>query len=116
MKIFLALCAALIALSAHADPQEAQRQVQRALIQRDQQSAEFSQPALRDLHLRQLQDASPARPDERAFRAREREAYLLQRAAPAPDLRLERPSLQPSPLPGGPRHGIDPIPVQGVGD
>ena len=60
MRLFLTLCAALIPLSGHADPQEAQRQVQRSLIQRDQQSAEFSQPALRELDSRQLQDQSGA--------------------------------------------------------
>lgn len=85
--------------------------VQRAVIERDRQSAEFAQPALRDLHLRRDQMHLPPRPDERAAEARERDAYGLQQPAPiapAPDYR-------PLPLPGGPRHGVDPIPVQGLG-
>jgi hypothetical protein len=98
---------------AAADPPDVQREMQRALIQRDQQSAEFSQPALRELHLRQSQDASPMRPDERVFRTRERDAYLLQfPSAAKPVTNIE---LRPLPLPGGPRHGVDPIPVQGAG-
>ena len=87
-----------------------QAEIDRALIQRDRQSAEFSRPELRDLHTRQDQQHLPARADERAFQARERDAYpSVQRPAPAPPA-----SPAPLPLPGGPLHGVDPIPVQGV--
>jgi hypothetical protein len=109
-----AFCIALILapIGAAADPAEAERQTQRALIQRDQQSAEFSQPRLRALTSRP--DTAPLRSDERIVRAREREAYLL--TLPPP---VQAPSgadaRAPLPLPGGPRHGVDPIPVQGVG-
>jgi hypothetical protein len=84
-------------------------EIQRALIQRDRQSAEFSRPELRDLHNRQDQAHRPMRPDERAVQARERDAVSRERMpAPAPDYR-------PLPLPGGLRHGVEPVPVQGLG-
>jgi hypothetical protein len=93
----------------HADPTEVERQVQRALIERDRQAAEFSRPELRDLP--QPSPAAPLRPDERTMRAREREAYQLNPPpkAPAP----AAPSAKPLPLPGGPGHAVDPVPVQG---
>jgi hypothetical protein len=86
-----------------------QAEVQRALIERDRQSAEFARPELRELHLRRDLQHLPARPDERALEARERDAFLPPEAAPATR------TYPPLPLPGGPRHGVDPIPVQGVG-
>ena len=87
-----------------------QAEVQRALIERDRQSAEFARPELRDMHLRRDLQNLPARPDERIVESRERDAQagVVERPAPPPDYR-------PLPLPGGPRHGVDPIPVQGVG-
>jgi hypothetical protein len=86
-----------------------QAEIQRALIERDRQSAEFSRPELRDLHSRRDQQHLPVRPDERILESREREALPVpEKTRPAPDYR-------PLPLPGGPRHGVDPIPVQGVG-
>jgi hypothetical protein len=107
MKRLLAALALLPALAC-ADPAA---DIQRALIQRDRQSAEFARPELRDLHLEQDRQAL-MRPDERAAQARERDAYLLrEREAPAVPPVPDR----PLPLPGGPRHGVDPIPVQGVG-
>jgi hypothetical protein len=101
------------------------------LIQRDQQSAEFAagvrgapdRAALQYFHALQLRDAGRAldpdpevarqlRPYERARAAAERELVLpppvITRSGPDPDLR-------PLPLPGGPRHGVDPIPAQGPG-
>ena len=88
----------------------AQTEAERAVIERDRQSAEFSNPALRDLHSRRDQQHLPPRPDERAAEARERDAQPLpERAAPP------APHYRPLPLPGGPRHGVEPIPVQGVG-
>src|SRR4051812_39639906 len=96
-QLSVLLAAALIALPAlcRADPGEAERQAQRALIERDRQAAEFSRPELRTMAL--PNDATPLRPDERALRAREREAYLLQ-ISPV----LQTPAPQaPLPLPGG---------------
>lgn len=90
-----------------ADPAEAERQVQRALIERDRQAAEFSRPELRDMP--RPSDATPLRPDERFVRQREREAYLLQ-FSPVPQAPLPA---KPLPLPGGPDHAVDPVPVQG---
>ena len=92
---------------AQANPHEAV--IQRELIQRDRQSAEFSRPELRSLHLQQDTQNRPARVDERALQARERDAYpRAEQVAPA--------SANPGPLalPGGPVHGVEPIPVQGV--
>ena len=88
---------------------------ERAAIERDRQSAEFSRPELRDFHMRRDQQHLPPRPDERALEARERDAQPVpQRAAPLP--RNDRPAFSPAlPLPGGPGHGVDPIPVQGGG-
>ena len=81
--------------------------IPRALIERDRQSAEFSRPELRDYHLRRDQQHAPSRPDERQAEARERDALPVIEEKPvvAPDYR-------PLPLPGGPVHGVDPIPVQ----
>ena len=92
-----------------ADPlQQQQVEIQRALIQRDRQSAQFSRPELRDLHQYQEQRRE-LRPDERVLQTRERETV--------PAAGAEGPRLKyygPLPLPGGPRHGVDPIPVQGT--
>jgi hypothetical protein len=86
-----------------------QAEIDRALIQRDRQSAEFSRPELRDLHTRQDQQNLPPRPDERTRQAMERDAYPHPSSA-AP--RAASPGALP--LPGGARHGVDPIPVQGA--
>jgi hypothetical protein len=91
-----------LAGSAHADD----RDVQRALLQRDQQSAEFAAGArlseLQALHQRQLLEVlvSP-QPAEylRGTMAQEREQVL-------------RRSL---PLPGRPASSFDPIPLKGFG-
>jgi hypothetical protein len=88
-----------------------QTEIERALIQRDRQSAEFSRPELRDLHQRQDMLQGPLRPDERAVQAREREAFPAQNAPGNEASAYSR----PLPLPGGPRPLVDPIPVQGVG-
>ena len=100
----LALAAMLAPLAALAQQQDP---VQRALIERDRQSAEFARPELRDYHLRRDQQHAPARPDERQAEARERDALPVVEKEPpvAPDY-------TPLPLPGGPAHGVDPIPVQ----
>ncbi|HUQ75297.1 MAG TPA: hypothetical protein VM183_11265 [Burkholderiales bacterium] len=105
----LALLLVLVPLPAAADPSMHQAEIQHALIQRDRQSAEFSRPELRDLHTRQDQQHRPMRTDERAFQGREREGFRREQPA------VRVPDYRPLPLPGGQRHGVDPIPVQGLG-
>lgn len=107
------LCA-LVGTTCRADPTEAQRQTQRALMERDLQAAEFSRPELRDMPQRGY--AEPFRPDERVLRASEREAYLLKpAAAPQPAPRSEAPLPLPLSLPRGSGPAVDPIPVQRSG-
>jgi hypothetical protein len=83
------------------------RDVQRALLQRDQQSAEFAagahRGALETLHQKQLLEVlvSPQPADYvRGTMAREREQVLRQ---------------QPLPLPGRPAGNLDAIPLKGFG-
>ena len=124
MKLFLGVMLALAALPAAAQEQE----IQRALIQRDQQSAEFAARVrgvdLQNLHAIQLRDAGrPLHPDPEI--ARQLQPYERQKLADERELRLpppvvitksgSDPDLRPLPLPGGPRHGVDPIPAQGPG-
>jgi hypothetical protein len=106
-----------------------EQEIQRALIQRDQQSAEFAarvrdsqeSASLQQLHARQLLDAGrPLHPDPEI--ARQLRPYQRQQMAdervlvlPPPVVTLAKPPDRPLPLPGGPRHGVDPIPVQGPG-
>ena len=104
------LAAALVALAplvAHADDP-----VQRAVIERDRQSAEFANPELRNFGRQRDAQHLPQRPDQRDVERRARDAEALQGAppvvAPAPDYR-------PLPLPGGPSNGVDPITVPGIG-
>ena len=84
--------------------------VQRAVIERDRQSAEFARPELRDFHLRKDQQHLPPRPDERQAEERERNAQSV-----ATDNAVKTPDYSPLPLPGGPGHGVNVIPVQGRG-
>jgi hypothetical protein len=107
VRLALLVVSLLPALAA-AEPLH-QEEIQRALIQRDRQSAEFSRPELRDLHMRQDQQQRPMRADERAFQAREREAASREQPA------VRVPDYRPLPLPGGQRHGVEPIPLQGLG-
>lgn len=109
MKL-VAFVVALAPLAAAAQQQDPA--VQRALIERDRQSAEFARPELRDLHLRRDLQHLPARPDERNVEERERDAQpaAAEKPAKAPDY---SPAFYPPlPLPGGPAHGVDVIPVQ----
>ena len=105
------LAAALLALPFIAIAQ-GQADVDRAVIERDRQSAEFANPRLRDFDARRDAQHLPTRPDERAAQTRERQVEdLAEKAvptAPAPDYR-------PLPLPGGPGHVVDPITVPGLG-
>ena len=99
-----AIVAALAPVAAAAQQPAA---VQRALIERDRQSAEFARLELRDVHLRRDLQHLPTRPDERAIEERERNAQ------PAPaEKPVQAPDYSPLPLPGGPAHSIDLIPVQ----
>ena len=120
--VVLLLCLPLLV---HANEQE----IQRALIQRDQQSAEFAagvnRGSLENLHQRQLMEAGrPLHPDpeiarqlrsyERERMAREREGFVLRLPPPRISSGSD-PDLKPLPLPGGPRHGVDPVPSQRLG-
>jgi hypothetical protein len=128
MKLLAGLVALAICGGAAADEQ--MRQVQRALIQRDQQSAEFAAQVrgqdvgrLQQLHANQLRDASqPLHVDpgiERSLMPYQRERMERERelvfAPPVVRTTVHaKPTAPPLPLPGGPRHGVDPIPVQGT--
>jgi hypothetical protein len=106
-----------------------EQEIQRALIQRDQQSAEFAagvnRGSLENLHQRQLMEAGrPLHPDpeiarqlrpyERGRMAREREGFVLQLPPPRVNSGSDL-DLGALPLPGGPRHGVDPVPSQRFG-
>lgn len=116
MKVLLGLALCALALPAAAQEQE----IQRSVIQRDQQSAEFAARVrgadtsrLEQLHARQLSEAvRPLQPElhpyQRQQMADERRALVL----PTPE-KMIKPPEKPLPLPGGPKHGVDPIPVQG---
>jgi hypothetical protein len=104
----------LASLSVQAQEQE----IQRALVQRDQQSAEFAAgvrgaPVLAPLHARQLQEvmlplATELRPWQRNRMADERALVF------APPIVEKAVPLEPLPLPGGPRSGVDPVLPQGL--
>ena len=109
-RIFLAGLAAVLTapLPSRAQPTEAQREIERALIERDRQAAEFARPEVRDMP--RPGPTEPLRPDERVMRSREREAYELGLPPKAP---AKQPSVEkPLPLPGGPGHAVEPVPVQ----
>lgn len=131
MQRIAAAALTLAALAAHAQDQE----IQRAIIQRDQQSAEFAARArgedtrrLEQLHSEQLRDAGRALSPDPAL-ARQLQGYERQRMAdervlalPPPVVqgrpaqeREPRPESRLLPLPGGPRPLVDPIPAQGSG-
>ena len=101
----LAVALAPLAALAQQDPA-----VQRAVIERDRQSAEFARPELRDYHLRKDQQHLPQRPDERHAEERDRNAQPAAIEKP-----VQGPDYSPLPLPGGPAHGVNVIPVQGRG-
>jgi len=101
--------AMVLLLAPVAAPAQQQDPVQRAVIERDRQSAEFARPELRDYHLRKDQQHLPQRPDERQAEERDRNAQpVAEKPLPAPDY-------SPLPLPGGPANGVNVIPVQGRG-
>ena len=123
MKAFaIVVCSA--ALPCQANDQE----IQRALVQRDQQSAAFAagvrggdRASLDALHARQLTEigTQPLHPDPAV--ARQLQPYQRQKMADERALVLPPPVIQsaktperPLPLPGGPGHVVDPIPAQGT--
>jgi hypothetical protein len=118
VKFFITALLAGIAGVASADPTE--QAIQRALLQRDQQSAEFAAQlqgrSLDALHARQLlEPASQFPAHDRSRMAQEREAVLqlpppvVRKSGSDPDFR------SPLPLPGGPLPGVDRVTPQSLG-
>ena len=127
MRIFALVLG--VALSAPAAAQ--QQEIQRALIQRDQQSAEFAaqvrggpeaRAQLEALHARQLSDAMvPLSPNpsvatsllpyQRNQMSEQRELRFAPPVVRAPLVPEVERAL---PLPGRPRPGVDPVTPQGV--
>ena len=107
-------------LACPAEPQPHAQEIQRAVMQHDQRSAEFA----RGVTAQPLPASAgiPLHPDP--VIARELRPYERMKAAESNtqhhELRLPPPVVlrkaeRPLPLPGGPRHGVDPIPATGVG-
>ena len=118
----------MIACSAAFPCQANDQEIQRALVQRDQQSAAFAagvrggdRAALDALHARQLTElGTPSLHPDPAV-ARQMQPYQRQKMAderalvlPPPVLQQARTAEKPLPLPGGPGHVVDPIPAQGT--
>jgi hypothetical protein len=118
MRFFVALALASISGLLFANDQE----IQRALVQRDQQSAEFAArvrgadtSALQQLHARQLLEVTtqPLQPELRPYQ-REKMADERALVLPPPTVTLAKKPEKPLPLPGRPGHVVDPIPAQGL--
>jgi hypothetical protein len=117
MKRFLGLVL-FSAFAANANDQE----IQKALIQRDQQTAEFAArvrgmdtSALEQLHARQLLEVSRPLAIQPEWHPYQRQRMADERALVLPPpVTMITPPEKPLPLPGGPKHGVDPIPVQGT--
>jgi len=123
MRLFAAIAAWAIAGSCLANEQE----IQRALIQRDQQSAEFAagvrggdRASLEALQARQRLEVTTQTLHPDPAVARQLEPYQRQKMADERALVLPPPVVQvksaqkPLPLPGGPRHGVDPVTPHGT--
>lgn len=118
MRLALGLVAAAFSLICWANDQE----IQRALVQRDQMTAEFAagvqggnRAALENLHARQqLEITAPG--VERHLQPYQRQKMAEERALilPPPVVRDVKPAKKPLPLPRGPQHVVDPIPAQGT--
>ena len=120
MRLLAAIAAWAIAGGCLANDQE----IQRALIQRDQQSAEFAagvrggdRASLEALHARQRLEVTTQTLHPDPAVARQLEPYQRQKMAderalvlPPPVVQV-RPAEKPLPLPGGPGHVVDPIPA-----
>ena len=120
MRLLAAIAASAIAGSCLANDQE----IQRALIQRDQQSAEFAagvrggdRASLEALHARQRLEVTTQALHPDPAVARQLEPYQRQTMADeralvlSPPVLQVRPAEKPLPLPGGPGHVVDPIPA-----
>ena len=128
MKARLKALAIVIACSAALPCQANDTEIQRALVQRDQQSAAFAagvrgadRASLDALHARQLTEigTQPLHPDPAV--ARQLQPYQRQKMSderalvlPPPVVYAVKPPEKPLPLPGGPDHVVDPIPAQGT--
>jgi hypothetical protein len=121
MRLFFALVLAAATGSSLANEQE----IQKALVQRDQQSAEFAarvrgadSSRLEQLHSRQLLEIS-TQPLQTELRPYQRQKMSDERALVLPPpvtavTPVEKPASTPSPLPGRPARVTDPIPAQGL--
>jgi hypothetical protein len=120
MRLVAAIAASAIAGSCLAND----REIQRALIQRDQQSAEFAagvrggdRASLEALHARQRLEVTTQALHPDPAVARQLEPYQRQKMADeralvlSPPVVQVRPAEKPLPLPGGPGHVVDPIPA-----
>jgi len=120
MRLLAAIAAWAIAGGCLANDQE----IQRALIQRDQQSAEFAagmrggdRASLEALHARQRLEVTTQTLHPDPAVARQLEPYQRQKMADeralvlSPPVVQVRPAEKPLPLPGGPGHVVDPIPA-----
>ena len=120
MRFLAAIVAWAIAGGCLANDQE----IQRALIQRDQQSAEFAagvrggdRASLEALHARQRLEVTTQTLHPDPAVARQLEPYQRQKMADeralvlSPPVLQVRPAEKPLPLPGGPGHVVDPIPA-----
>jgi hypothetical protein len=124
MRLVLAFAACSAAFPCAANDQE----IQRALIQRDQRTAEFAagvrggdRAALEALHARQRNEISAPPVHLDPARTRQLEPYQRQKMAderalvfPPPVVQAPRTAEKPLPLPRGPGHVVDPIPAQGT--
>ena len=121
MKYVLAAALAAAAYSVLGNEIE----IQRSVIQRDQQSAEFAARVrgentsrLEQLHARQLSDVyRPLHADPEI--ARQLQPYQRQQMAdertlvlPPPAQTIRKPPQKPLPLPGGPRVGVQLVPPE----
>ncbi len=118
----------LVSLSPLATAQD--QETQRALIQRDQQSAEFgarlrgpdAARRMESLHERQNRElAHPVRPELRAYQrerfSQERQSGAEPKSNPpksGSDPNSANSGLAPLPLPGGPPRGVDPVTTHGL--
>jgi hypothetical protein len=113
MRVLAALLLCPLACFAQ---QPHEQEIQRAVIQLDQRTAEFARgaaPAPLDPHVGRPLHPDPEiarqlRPYERMKMAEERE-YTLRLPPPVIQKEIEK----PLPLPGGPRAGVDPVTLPG---
>ena len=118
MRILVVVMIAIACAPVLANEQE----IQRALVQRDQQSAEFAARArgadttrLEQLHARQLLEIT-TQPQQTELRPYQRQKMADERTLmlPAPTVTSARKAEKPSPLPGRTPAVTDPIPAQGL--